>query len=89
MSNVIDLKKHVESSREETLKALGVGQWNVAVFKLHSQIASMIRMVTEPIKSVFDTTPTLSETEIKALNALGGENLKRLEAERARADYRG
>lgn len=89
MSNVIDLKKQVELNRAETLKALGVSPWNVLAYKMHCALRDGANLVFDPIRNALDSTPTLSETETKALYEKGGTNMIRLEADRARANYRG
>lgn len=89
MSNVINLKKQTELNRTETLKALGVSQWNVLAYKTHQTISSVVNLVLDPIRALFDSTPTLSDAETKALYEKGGANMLRLEADRARANYRG
>lgn len=89
MSNVIDLKKQVELNRAETLKALGVSPWNVLAYKVHCALSSGVNLILDPIRNALDSTPTLSASETKALYAMGGENMRRLEADRARANYRG
>ncbi len=89
MSNVIDLKKQVELNRAETLKALGVSPWNVLAYKMHCALSSGVNLILDPIRNALDSTPTLSESETKALYAKGGDNMIRLEFDRMRANYRG
>lgn len=89
MSNVVDFNKQIKQNHVNTLNALGVSVWNERAFKLHRAISSSISFVLDPIRAMFDSTPTLSETETKALYAKGGDNMIRLEFDRMRANYRG
>jgi hypothetical protein len=89
MSNVINLKKQVELNHAETLKALGVSRWNEMAYEVHCALTTSVNFILDPIRSLFDSTPTLSDADTRALYEKGGTNMLRLEAERSRANYRG